>query len=350
MKWRVSFIKAIGYRALSITVQVIFVYFLAKFLGLPANLSLGLGVAVIPLNIILMITYALYDRLFEKLHIKWTLRSKQPGIFPRKLRAFLDILRPATLLPAAVVGVLGAVVVGLKFWPFAILFGIMLVMMQGGGQALNQSNPKEIELDRMNRKDYRPTVSGILSSKEAYAAAYGCLSAGVIISAIIGVWWLGAFMASTAILYTQEPFYLKRFFPVNLLVQAAGRGFLPIYTLGYMSGRDTLPLAIFFFVWVFALQSTKDFGDYAGDKRFGIMTLPVLVGKKPAKIIMLGITIVDYIFAIASGMWFLLIIAPLDVSAILTCEKDWKIVENSLGWALYYASLGIGTVVGLAFL
>ncbi|MGH9919413.1 MAG: UbiA family prenyltransferase, partial [Nitrososphaerales archaeon] len=243
----------------------------------------------------------------------------------------------------------GALEVGLGWWR-AVAFGLMLVMMQGGGQSLNQSNSKEVELDRLNGKTYRPTVSGILSVREARTIAYGCLGTGALLGLAIGVWWLGLAMASTAILYTQEPFYLKRFFPFNLLVQAAGRGFLPLFTLGYISGHDTLPLATFFFVWVFALQSTKDFGDAMGDKAFGVRTLPVMLGKTRAKYVMLGITFCDYAFALASGMWFLLAIAPLDISAILTCEKDWKVVENSIGWALYYASLGIGTVIGLAFI
>jgi 4-hydroxybenzoate polyprenyltransferase len=343
-------VKALIYRPLSILVQIIGLGFLTG----TWKWSLG----VLGINVIVLFLYYGYDTLWERFvtpvslrdKVKWTLKSRpKEGLLPRKVRAAIDLLRPATLLPAAVVGTVGARVVGLD-WPLSIVFGLTLVCMQGGGQALNQSNPTEVKLDLLNKKDYRPTVAGVLSTSEARAIAYGFLATGVAFAAVAGVWWLGLFMASTAVLYTQEPFYLKRFFPANLLVQAAGRGFLPIFTLGWLSGKDTLPLAVFFAIWVFALQSTKDFGDAMGDKAFGVKTLPVLLGKKNAKFAMLGITILDYGFALATGMWYLLVISPLDVSAILTCEKDWKVVENSVGWALYYTSLGIGTVIGLAFL
>ncbi len=339
MNWRTRFVKTLIYRALSLLVQLVTV---GQIFGYQWTW------AVLLVNASLIALYYSYEYAWEKLgRIKWNIRSPKAGLLPSKIRARMDLLRPATLLPAAVVGFVGATEVGLS-WLYALAFGLVLVTMQGGGQALNQSNKQEVLLDRLNNKTYRPTVSGVLSVSEARTVAYGCLTCGVAIAAVIGVWWLGLAMASTAVLYTQEPFYLKRYFPFNLMVQAAGRGFLPIFTLGLMSGRNTLPLAIFFCVWVFALQSTKDFGDYFGDKKFGVMTLPVLLGKTNAKFAMLGITILDYAFALATGMWFLLVIAPLDVSAILTCEKDWKIVENSIGWALYYASLGIGTVIGLA--
>ena len=340
MNWSRRLVKSLTYRVLSIVVQLVVV---GKFIGFQWTWF------VLGLNGLLILTYYVHELVWDALthDVKWTVRSPNRGLLPTKLRALMSLLRPATLLPAAVVGLAGARIVGLS-WADSFLFGVVLVLMQGGGQALNQSNRREIELDRVNHKDYRPTVSGVVTVSEAKGVAYACLIAGVGVAFAMGIWWLGLFMASTAVLYTQEPFYLKRFFPVNLLVQAAGRGFLPIFTLGWLAGRDTLPLAVFFFVWVFALQSTKDFGDADGDRQFGIKTLPVLLGKSRAKPVMLGITVLDYAFALATGMWFLLVIAPLDVSAILTCEKDWKVVENSLGWALYYASLGIGTVVGLA--
>ncbi|MEM3656391.1 MAG: UbiA family prenyltransferase [Thermoprotei archaeon] len=281
------------------------------------------------------------------LKFKWGLRSgNEPRYLGVRLRGVVDLIRPLTVLPAFTVGLLGGIILHLQLL-VAFIFALVFAMFQGGGQALNQANPTEIMLDRLNNKVYRPTVSGVLSSKDAYIVGYTLIICATAVGFVYGVGAASLLMAFTAISYTQQPLYLKRFFPLSLLIQAAGRGFLPIYVLGELAHRSTLTLAIFFLLWVVALQSTKDFGDVNGDSVFGIRTLPTLLGVKWSKIAMLGLSGVAYVYAVVAHLYVLFAMLPLDITAILTADRPIKVAENSLGWVLFYTSLGLGYILAL---
>lgn len=259
----------------------------------------------------------------------------------------MDLMRPMTMLPAFVVGFVGGMVVHLSIL-YAVLFGCLLTMMQAGGQALNQTNPIEIAIDRQNGKIYRPTVSGAVTTGNARKFAYSILFLAFLTSVLLHIWLYGLMMLMLAVSYTEEPLYLKKIFPINLIVQAISRGFLPIYALGIIAGIDTIPLAIFSMIWVIGLQSTKDFNDVEGDRSHGIKTLPVLIGNAPAQSVMFFITVLDYGYAIYIGLWFLIFLLPLDLLSIFMVMKTLKHAENSAGWVFFYTSLGLGTVFGLA--
>jgi 4-hydroxybenzoate polyprenyltransferase len=262
-------------------------------------------------------------------------------------RPYIDLMRPMTMLPAFVVGFVGGIIVHLAFID-ALMFGLLLTLMQAGGQALNQSNPAEIKIDEINGKKYRPTVSGAILPANARRFAYAILFTAFLFSIALHVWIYGLFMLMLAATYTEQPFYLKRIFPLNLIVQAVSRGFLPIYTLGIISGINTLPLAVFSMFWVFGLQSTKDFNDIEGDRQYGIKTLPVLIGRSASQFVMFLISVMDYGYAIYIGLWFLIFLLPLDILSIIKAGEQSRFAENSKGWVYFYASLGIGTVMGLA--
>jgi len=272
--------------------------------------------------------------------------SGQPILSPH-LRAYLYVVRPFTIMPAFVVGALGGFVLHLPLLTDA-LYGIMLGGFQASGQALNQANPTEIIIDRVNGKTYRPTVSGVMSSSEVTGYAYGILLISLLIGFHLGIFLPSLAMALMAILYSQDPFYLKRFFPVGLIVQAVARGFLPIFTIGLMAGVNTTPLAVFFLILVIGLQHTKDFGDIKGDSASGIRTLPVLIGVSRSQVVMLVIVMLAYIYVVMIGYPILLAILPLNIISIVAVNSRTKLFENSWAWVSYYLSLAIGTVIGLA--
>lgn len=274
------------------------------------------------------------------------LKSKGSPLLPPKIRAYLYIIRPFTLLPAFIVGFIGAWILHLPYL-YDLIFGIMLTAFQAGGQALNQANPVEIAIDRINGKTYRPTVSGILSSTEVTIESYVMIFIGLICGFLLNAILPAMAMGALAVLYSQKPFYLKRYFPLGLIIQAFARGFFPIYTLGYVAHVNTLYLAIFFFIWLIALQSSKDFQDVAGDIKYGIKSLPSMFGVRNAQLIMFTISMFDYGYAIYIGLWHLLAILPLDMLAILLVNRRSKLWENNYAWVSMYTSLGIGTVIGL---
>lgn len=222
------------------------------------------------------------------------------------------------------------------------------MVLQGGGQALNQANKTEILIDTINGKTYRPTVSGVLSSVEVAILAYSMIFIAVVIGWILGVLIYVIAMALLAVLYSQRPFYLKRYFPLGLIVQAFARGMMPIMVIGIIAHVNTFPLALFMFIWVISLQNTKDFPDVEGDKKFGIHSLPSIAGTINAQIVMFLITVADYIYALEIGYWRLLVILPLDIMSILYVNRRSIRFENGPSWVLYYFSLALGTVIGLA--
>lgn len=275
------------------------------------------------------------------------LKSREPPLLPPRLRAYIYVVRPFTVLPAFIIGFVGAWILHLSIM-VAMLFGAMLVGLQGGGQALNQANKTEILIDTINGKTYRPTVSGVLSSVEVAILAYSMIFIAVVIGWILGVLIYVIAMALLAVLYSQRPFYLKRYFPLGLIVQAFARGMMPIMVIGIIAHVNTFPLALFMFIWVISLQNTKDFPDVEGDKKFGIHSLPSIAGTINAQIVMFLITVADYIYALEIGYWRLLVILPLDIMSILYVNRRSIRFENGPGWVLYYFSLALGTVIGLA--
>jgi 4-hydroxybenzoate polyprenyltransferase len=105
-------------------------------------------------------------------------------------------------------------------------------------------------------------------------------------------------------------------------------------------------LGIFAFLWVFALNPTKDFADFEADKKFGIMTLPVKYGMNKAVKIMkisstfpfIYITLVFYMHLLPYSFLLLYSLVIFTILAWWGLNKVW-ITENNLSWTSYYLGL-----------
>lgn len=241
-------------------------------------------------------------------------------------------------------------------WWQSIYVGLIMALLQGGGQALNQSVEEEIEIDVINGKTYRPTVEGVLSLKEGKIIsttlfAVACLMAGLTNLVFFTMCLIISFFA---VAYTVPPFRVKKYFLLSNVWQGVARGLLPWLTvstlfpnLGWFPLWAGLPLM----VWCFGAQATKDFGDETGDKRFGIKTFPAVLGREKA-IKFMGlfmaagfVTLNTFILLRLLPFRFLtlnlLIISTIFIVYGLRKGLKTERWENNPSWLAFYGSLGL---------
>ncbi len=225
---------------------------------------------------------------------------------PKRLRAFVDLVRPFTLL-APVIGGLSGAMLGLivegnihsfdvvpsppfLIWHgfpfFQVLSGIAaLVFLNAGSNSLNQVY--DADIDRIN-KPYRPIPQGVITEKE------GIWIAGLLYA--ISIWraamvnrtflMLICVLALITIAYSVPPLRLKRRVWVSNLSIAVPRGMLGLVAAWTITADigSAAPWVMGSVMAIFLTGSitTKDITDIEGDRAFGMRTLPVVYGKRRA--------------------------------------------------------------------
>lgn len=277
-----------------------------------------------------------------------------------KIRGFIQMIRPFTAFAAFIAGFFLTYTFSmLTDTPFplgtAALIGFILAIMQGAGQALNQSTKEEVEIDKINGKTYRPTVSGLISLKEGQIFAVILMTVATIISFYLD--WKFGVMAIVinifAATYTLPPIRSKKRFFINNLHQAISRGLLPPIFVSMLFGDIyfAIGIGIAMTMWVIGFQTTKDFDDVEGDRKFNIRTLPVVLGKESTVGFILLFNIISgislagafYYGAIPlQPLWTLLLIPiGLGFYVVHVLKHDVKMnrLENSYSWILFYITL-----------
>ncbi|MFH1857532.1 MAG: UbiA family prenyltransferase, partial [Candidatus Omnitrophota bacterium] len=201
------------------------------------------------------------------------------------------LIRPFTLLAPAVGFFSGAVIGSRGFPPAYALLGIAsAVFLNAASNVVNQIF--DLEIDRLNKPD-RILPSGKLSVRQAtwiavvfsilaFAAAY--LVPNKQFFAIV---LLAAFIT---FFYSSPPLRVKRCpFLANFWI-AIPRGTLLLVS-GWASVRDVWDgeiwvIGALFGLFVFGATTTKDFSDVEGDRRYGCLTLPALLGFRGAALFM----------------------------------------------------------------
>ncbi|MEM4730054.1 MAG: UbiA family prenyltransferase [Thermoplasmata archaeon] len=229
---------------------------------------------------------------------------------PRKLRGYIDLVRPFTLLAPAVGGT-AAALIGLSVstggalsravlidHATELLWGVSaLVLVNAASNALNAAY--DAEIDKIN-KPYRPVPSGVVTEDEARSIAW--------ILYLVTIWraatafrltfsFLVLLIMLITITYSMPPLRLKKRLWVSNIVIALTRG-----TLGFVAAWsifddpllshgplpfDPAPFVIGGIMSVFltGATTTKDFTDIEGDRRFGVRTLPVVYGPRRAALL-----------------------------------------------------------------
>jgi 4-hydroxybenzoate polyprenyltransferase len=287
------------------------------------------------------------------------IKEGYPRVPSRKLAAYISLFRPFTLVAPFLVGIFGVLIErthtnGSFNLSTVLLVAICIALFQAIGQISNQVS--DINIDRIN-KPYRPIVSGAISEREAsFVFLMLILIAGplaVMISEKFGLLMIVSLIF--ALSYSFEPIRVKSLNEwVALFWMSFSRGFIPFLATWSVYGdifSTDLPwkLGVFAFLWVFAFQSTKDFGDMKGDSLHDIPTLPTIHGQKDTIRIMSVLAFSPFIFAIFSGIMYLLLLIPVGLLIInsLQTNLETKRFENNPGWIMFYLGLGLIYIITL---
>jgi 4-hydroxybenzoate polyprenyltransferase len=289
---------------------------------------------------------------------------RKPKFIGERIRGFFDLMRPFTLLGGLTAGffltMLGAKVYGVPFdFSLALFVGVILGLLQGASQTLNQSIQEELEIDKISGKaKYRPTGRGIISLNEGkifatilYVAAIAC---AFFIKPLFGVFT--SIIAFFGVFYTIPPIRAKRFFLVNNMWQGIARGMLPIFAVFSIFGNPftsfSIALASVIGMWMVGAQASKDYGsDIKGDSLYGIQTFFVRLSENQAFELMGVFTGAAFILLIIftwlnllPHIFLLMLILIIPSFLILYFLKNncvAPLLENNLGWISMYLTLAL---------
>lgn len=203
-----------------------------------------------------------------------------------RVRAFLCLVRPFTLLAPALGFLSGATMAAGRLPPSPALVGALAAaLLNAASNAVNQYF--DVEIDRIN-KPSRPLPSDRLSLREA-AILSGLLYATALCLAYLAHPRLLAIFVPTAMLtflYSAPPIRLRRHALSASFALGIGRGCL-LMVAGWMAVQpiwNPVPwfVGCVFGLYIFGAGNTKDFADVRGDRAYGIRTLPVLFGARRA--------------------------------------------------------------------
>ena len=219
-----------------------------------------------------------------------------------KIKPYVDLARPFTLLPPALGVVSGAVtawgahgtrdaVTLATFLP--VLWGaLMAAVLNSASNAINQIY--DLDIDRVN-KPKRPLPSGALTMREAWGFTLASFALAWVLAWLAvppglearrECFWIVLFTSVLVWAYSAPPFRTKaRGIWANITI-AIPRGLL-LKVAGWSTVKTVLDPEPWFIGTIFGLfllgaSTTKDFADIEGDRAGGCDTLPILYGVKRA--------------------------------------------------------------------
>lgn len=211
-----------------------------------------------------------------------------------KLRTFVDLTVPHYVILVASTTFSATLIVH-PLISAAIAWNLALAVLSFsfavfGLNSLNQVY--DIDIDRLS-KPLRPLPSGRISARGATALSLLFFLIAAAVSHFVSPAFasLIAFFVLLSVLYSVPPVRLKRYGISSNIVGGTLYGAIPFVSAWALAG-GAFPLAFFIFFYgiTICIATLKDFEDAATEKRFGIRTLPVLLGyEKARRFVVLGI-------------------------------------------------------------
>lgn len=287
-------------------------------------------------------------------------------IIPEKMRAFLDITKPASSVGIMATVPFAAIIYGsltygdgLQFlmdnWTIAIYASVTMFLLHGSSQAMNMSEDAHIDA-QTEHKQNRPIPSGIITKETARSLAWVFMFIGMFraftLSPSFGAYAI--ILAFMGIFYNLKPLRLKENLWINLIWQAGSRGLLLYPATFAVWGEPLHPVAwvmgIASFLLVLAMQNTADFSDVTIDEEFNITTPAVYHGLNQLTMIMAGISMVMFGFITMSiviglipNFWSLyILVIPIGWSLWSLWTEPKSISDiggNHFSWYVFYLSL-----------
>ena len=213
---------------------------------------------------------------------------------PRKIAAYVELVRPFTLL-APIFGGIGGATLALAANDFAgfswgtLVYGTAtLVLLNAASNCLNAAY--DAHIDAIN-KPYRPIPRGLVTRDEAASLAYLLYFVAFFRAILISVsfWALVMLISAVSYYYSMPPVRFKKRFWLSNISIAFGRGclgFVAAWTL-FADPLSPTPWIIggIMFIFLVGATTSKDFTDVEGDRRYGMNTLPVVYGSRKAALI-----------------------------------------------------------------
>ena len=291
------------------------------------------------------------------------LTMKEPyvktGFLSVKIRAYIDLLRPFTLIAPFFVSMFimfASLVYNDKFgassdwWITIAQASLTLAFLNGASNALNQAT--DVEADTIS-KPYRPIPRGLVKPDEAQSIAYIFYLFALLRAVTINTWF-GVFVFLImlfTVMYSLPP-RMKRFLFINQVWIAVPRGLLGILASWSVFGdpfqKEPLVIGIVIFVFFIGAMTTKDIVDCKADKRTGTRTLINTFGTKKAAFISFPFLFFPFVlvpFFIHYGMLNAYLL-PLTIFAIpgfiifylILKENVSETLENVQAWSLMYVT------------
>jgi len=287
-------------------------------------------------------------------------------IIPEKMRAFLDITKPASSVGIMATIPFAAIIFGhlthgegvaflLDNWATTIYASVTFFLIHGASQAMNMSEDAHID-KQTDHKQNRPIPSGVIEKETARSLAWIFMFVGIMraftITREFGMYAI--VLSFFGIFYNLKPFRLKEKLWVNLCWQAASRGLLLYPATFAVWGEMWNPVAwtmgIASFILVLAMQNTADFADVNIDEEFGVITPAVYHGLNSLTLIMAGLSLLMFGFITVSigigwipNFWSLYVLLIPITWSLWSLWKDPRDISglsgNHFSWYVFYLSL-----------
>ena len=276
----------------------------------------------------------------------------------RKFRAYLDLLRPFTLLAPFFVSMFIMFASFVSTYQFKdypsnwwITIGqasLTLAFLNGASNALNQST--DVEADKIS-KPYRPIPRGLVEKEEAQSIAY-LLYLFALLRAVTINPWFGVFVfliMMFTVVYSLPP-RMKRFLFINQVWVAIPRGLFAILASWSVFGNPFQPVPLLIggiaMVYFMGAMTTKDIVDCEADRKTGTRTLINTFGLKKAAYISLPFLILPFAtvpvfihFDVLKPYFLPLIIFMIPaffVFYLMLKQHENQTMENVSAWSLMY--------------
>lgn len=277
-------------------------------------------------------------------------------IFPVRIRGYIDLLRPFTLLAPLIVS-MSIMIASLiynnqvappNWWATIAYAGLTLAFANGASNALNQAT--DVEADKIS-KPYRPIPRGVVTAEEAQSIAYILYLFALLRSITINVWFgLFVFLIMLFTVTYSLPPRIKRFIFINQVWIAIPRGLLGILAAWSVFGdpfqKEPLIIGAMATLFLVGGMATKDVVDKKADALTGTRTLINTYGSKKTAMICFPFMFFPFLavpLLINGGfldIYFwplaLLMIPSFLVFYLLMKESESKTLENVHAWSIMY--------------
>jgi chlorophyll/bacteriochlorophyll a synthase len=295
---------------------------------------------------------------------------------PGKLRSYVELARPFTLLPPALGVVSGAVTAWGAHHSKApvtvalllpVLWGaLMAAMLNASSNAINQIY--DLEIDRVN-KPRRPLPSGTLSLSDAWAFTIASAVLAWVLAWLADpsgrheCFWIVLFTSVLVWAYSAPPFRTKRHGMWANVTIAIPRGML-LKVAGWSTVKTIMDVEPWFIGAIFGLfvlgaSSTKDFADIEGDRAGGCRTLPIEYGVKKAAWIIAPFFVLPFVLipagvlggVLTGNRVLLLVLAAVLIAygvytvwLLVRRPEDLATTENHPSWTHMYRMMMVAQV------